>query len=74
MALHDLPPVLTLDQAAMFLRLDHKTLLDAAHAGELPVIQLVPQLLVDTQQLLEELGVRIEESAVNSIDGSRCVS
>jgi hypothetical protein len=67
-ALHDLPPVLTLGQAALFLRLDHKAVLDAAHAGELPVIQLAPQLLIDTHRLLEELGVRVEKAMINSAD------
>lgn len=31
-----LPPVLTVDEAARFLRLNRKTLYDAARAGELP--------------------------------------
>ena len=59
MQLCDLPAVLTVGQAASFLRISHRAVIDAVHTGELPAMQLAPQILIDTRQLLEELGVRL---------------
>ena len=58
MELVDLPRLLTLEQAATFLRVAPLDVRRSATAGELPIVRLDGQLLVDTRALLRELGYR----------------
>lgn len=57
MTLPDLPDLLTLEQAADFLRIDVLSVRRAAVAGELAVVRSEGRYLVDTNTLLSELGV-----------------
>jgi hypothetical protein len=57
MALRDLPVLMTLEAAADFLRLPRLATYEAALAGDLPLVLVEGETLVDTHQLLEDLGV-----------------
>lgn len=57
MTLEDLPPLLTLAQAAEFLHLGPDVLLDGIVAGELATVCVAGVTYVDTARLLFELGV-----------------
>jgi excisionase family DNA binding protein len=48
---------MTVEQASAFLRLDVGEIRAAVKAGELPVVHRGRQVLVDTRQLLVELGI-----------------
>lgn len=51
-----LPPVLTVDEAAHFLRLNRKTLYDAVRAGELPgVVRVGRSIRIGRDALLDWL-------------------
>lgn len=63
MTLLDLPDLLTLEQAADFLRLDRLSIRRAIAAGELPVVRSAGRCLIDTGSLLSELGVPVAQSA-----------
>ena len=57
MDLSDLPRLLTVDQAAEFLRLRPDEVRQGVADGDLPVVRADGAVLVDTDQLLEGLGV-----------------
>jgi len=61
MALLDLPDLLTLEQAADFLRVDLLSIRRAGAAGELPLVRSDGRYLVDTMSLLSELGVPVAQ-------------
>lgn len=63
MGLVDLPSLLTIEEAADFLRLDLLHIRRAVVAGELPAVRVDGRLLIDTQRLLEELGVCMTSAA-----------
>lgn len=51
------PRAMTVDQAAAFLRLSTDDVVEAMNCGELAVIRVDGTDLVDTDQLLSDLGV-----------------
>ncbi len=57
MTLDNLPPLLTLAQAAEFLHLDLDAVLDGIVAGELATVSVAGVTYLDTARLLFELGV-----------------
>jgi excisionase family DNA binding protein len=69
MDLVDLPHLLTVEQAAAFLRLTAEQVNEAIADGELTVVRLDRAVLVDTSVLLEELGI----GAHYRRDGHPCV-
>lgn len=58
MRIKDLPPVMTIDQTALFLRLDVDVVAEGAICGDLPLVVVDGALMIHTDQLLAELGVR----------------
>ena len=59
MDLEDLPRLLTIEQAATFLRLTAGQVRTAISDGELAVIWLDDSVLIDTAALLADLGVDV---------------
>lgn len=57
MDLQHLPRLLTVEEAATFLRLTTDEVIQAIAGGELTVVRLDEAVFVDTDVLLEELGV-----------------
>ena len=58
MRINDLPPVMTIEQTASFLRLDVDVVAEGAVCGDLPLVVVDGALMVHTDQLLAELGIR----------------
>lgn len=58
MRINDLPPVMTLEQTAVFLRLDVDVVAEGAICGDLPLVVVDGSLMIHTDQLLMELGIR----------------
>ncbi|MDP8931628.1 MAG: helix-turn-helix domain-containing protein [Actinomycetota bacterium] len=56
MRLQDLPPTLSIPQAAEILGVGRDLAYQAAHRGELPTVRVGRRLLVRTEELLELLG------------------
>ncbi len=52
-----LPALMPLDQAAAFLRMSLHDIHDAIEVGDLPVVRRPGVVLVDTTQLLVDLGI-----------------
>jgi hypothetical protein len=57
MRINDLPPVMTIEQTASFLRLDVDVVAEGAVCGDLPLVVVDGALMVHTDQLLAELGI-----------------
>jgi excisionase family DNA binding protein len=66
MDLGDLPHLLTVQQAATFLRLTAGQVRAAISDGELTVVQLGDAILVDTGALLADLGVDVHRCGGDS--------
>ncbi len=58
-----LPALMPLDQAAAFLRMSLHDIHDAIEAGDLPVVQRDGRVLVDTRQLLTDMGIDLDTLA-----------
>jgi excisionase family DNA binding protein len=57
MALHGLPPTLTVEQAGELLGISRRSAYRAANTGDLPTIKLGRRLLVPTARVLDLLGL-----------------
>lgn len=57
MNLSHLPPALSVEQVADFLRLSADDIVDAMGNGELAVVLVDGTALVDTERLLSDLGI-----------------
>lgn len=60
MQIPDLPALMTVAETASFLRLDVDLVAQAVALGDLPLVVVDGEIRVDTDQLLFELGVRID--------------
>lgn len=69
MTLKDLPPTITVEQAADLLQISRRTAYRAASNGELPTFRLGRRLLVPTARLLDLLGLPAEAVADLEVAG-----
>ena len=65
MELHDLPLLLTVEQAADFLRLSMLEVQRAIASGELTSVRCDGTRYVDTSRLLQEMGVQLSASTLD---------
>jgi len=68
-ALSEAPLVLTVEEAARFLRIGRSAAYAAVKAGDLPVIKVGRSLRVPTHRLEQMLGLNDAEPAANGLDG-----
>ncbi|MDQ1643507.1 MAG: hypothetical protein QOJ90_2858 [Actinomycetota bacterium] len=59
MTLREIPLFMTFEQSAQFLNLSEADVAAAVRGSELPVVLVEDELLVDTHQLILDLGVRL---------------
>lgn len=57
MTLNDLPPTISVEQAAEILGISHRSGYRAAHRGELPTFRIGRRLMVPSAKLLTLLGI-----------------
>ena len=60
MNVQDLPAVMTVDAAARFLRISRLAAEEGSHSGDLPAVDLDGVLVVNTRELLVEMGVDLD--------------
>lgn len=66
MTLHDLPPTVSVPEAAGILGNSRRSAYRAASTGQLPIIKVGRRLLVPTARLLQLLGVPGEARAAGA--------
>ena len=64
--LHELPPTLSIDEAAALCGIGRNAAYRAAHRGDLPSLRFGRRIRVPTARLLEMLGVDDQEREVGS--------